>query len=133
MAVLIMEMWDGYEVRPSSYEEDIDALIPERRSPEEMRALHERRLAELEEEAKRKSRTRPCKTCRYGIAARCIHPLIKGFDTSAPFNMSFEIGHHGLVGELCGPERALWTPQLTLKLRIKEFFLTRWLRWKGEL
>ena len=127
-----MEMWYG-QYHPSDEEDNPNWLPPvqEYRSPETMNALHQQRLNELEALTKK---ARTCLTCRYREMWCCNHPLIKGFDRQGPWHMDdWACDKEGIVMRLCGPERALWTPKLTIKLSIKEFFLTRWLRWKGEL
>lgn len=134
-----MEMWDGYiedfEDRWPDEDTASHALVPSMRDPMEMRALHLQRLRELEEIASRPEKLRPCQTCRYSATWRCSHPLITGFDKRRPRNMDHpdEGENMGLVYALCGPERGLWAPVLTIRLRIKEFFQILWLKMKGEL
>ena len=133
-----MEMWDG----STHYNEDLfpdedtapPALVPTMRDPEEMRVLHLQRLRELEEAANQSHKLRPCETCRHKEGWRCSQPLVKGFEKRGPYNMDdSDLDIKGLVYQLCGPERALWAPKLTITIRIKEFFQLLWLRIKGEL
>lgn len=97
----------------------------------------ERRYAELEaEEARRKVDPKlnyPCKTCSHFVDERgsgifgdiigstyCKNPLVVGFGRRHPIDLMF--GNKGAIPALCGPEKALWEPKLTLWQR-----LWRWL------
>ena len=86
------------------------------RTEEEIAAQLAARMAELEEQAVgiRSMEELPCKKCRWSETSsfiKCHNPLIKGFG-DAPYvdnDGSFERN-----AKLCGPEKALWEPRLTL-------------------
>lgn len=107
------------------------------RTREQIIADCERRFAELQEEAERRKvdlrLTHPCETCRWQKYQRCEEPLVKAFGKGhrlIPYMPSVEErkslwrDDKGLGWDfptLCGPEKALWQPKLTIWQRIWQF------------
>lgn len=97
------------------------------RTPEEIQRQMEKRLAEMEEEAKSPKYTMPCSGCKYvvdGAYLRCKNPLVMGLegnpkwavDEGSGLGISLRVG-----AALCGPEKALWRPKDKV----------RWKPWMG--
>ena len=95
------------------------------RTREQIIADLEARYAELEAEAQKPWRLRPCSTCRYGSGRgstqKCREPLVVGFAEKG-FRWAWDCNDFsGHESKLCGPEKALWQPKLTLWQRIINF------------
>ena len=83
------------------------------RTPEEIQAQLEARMAELEAEAERialRDQT-ACNRCRWADdfdAAWCHHPMVKGFGAQFHMGMDRSGIDQKTIPKLCGPEKALW-------------------------
>ena len=98
------------------------APLPEMRTQEQIIAQIEARYAELEAEAQKPAIKWPCHKCRHSTSLFCYHPLIKGFGSAvAHMDRKYPEAH------LCGQERALWEPELTILQKI-----AHWLGIRGK-
>jgi len=99
------------------------------RTQEEILAQCEARYRELERraEAIKKLEAQPkCVDCRWAkseyLGHSCNQPLIKGFDERGPACFdSASYGKHRTA--LCGPEKALWEPKLSLPQRLWDWLV----------
>lgn len=109
------------------------------RTPEQITAQLEARYRELGEQAKRhaeRAKLQGCESCRWfrlntrewvsdnnrRIYARCVEPLMKGFDEEPHKSLEFR----QLDLSLCGPEKALWQPKLSWWQKIWDWFVEHW-------
>lgn len=81
----------------------------------------------MEVEAKKPSRKYPCVECRWnrgGEIGKCHNPLVKQFRKPDWNYDRAERRRYVSITDsrLCGPEKALWQPKLTLCERIISFF-----------
>ncbi|MGL5736199.1 MAG: hypothetical protein ACRCYS_15145 [Beijerinckiaceae bacterium] len=91
------------------------------RTQEQIVAQCEARMAELEQTAASPQMKFPCATCRWADkfkAAWCHHPLVKGFGEEFHMGMDRSGLPHKRYPPLCGPEKALWEPKLSLWQRL---------------
>lgn len=82
--------------------------IRKERTPEEIQAQLEARMAELEAEAKRRERF--CTNCQHCVQLRCTNRLVIGFGKPEFVGPNDEWMNATSL-ELCGPEKALFTPR----------------------
>jgi len=107
-----------------------EARIPGHRTPEQIRAQLEARLAQMEREAALPSRAMPCAACEWfkpnndhwkspeyrNKYRYCAQPLVIGFGKAPTYGLENQ------DVSLCGPEKALWEPRLTFWQRIIAWF-----------
>lgn len=106
---------------------NVTPIRPER-TPEEIQAQLEARMAELEREAQKPERVYPCVSCRWvrkasfgnGRYDRCEQPLVMGLKSEGPYAWDCMDGTHFNCA-LCGPEKALWEPIPTFWQRFTEW------------
>jgi len=97
------------------------------RTPEQIREQVEARYAEMEREINSPAMQFPCKSCRwaaYGPGYHdCIHPLVMGIKHVRARAMDDWVRPDAT---LCGIEKALWEPKLSIWQRIVDWFLQPW-------
>lgn len=105
---------------------------PKMRTQEEIIEQCKARLAEMEREAaelKAKEALPQCKDCRWAKHRssanfiKCSQPLITGIEAKPKYVSSDMFGY---TATLCGPEKALWEPRLSLITRIINWFTAPW-------
>lgn len=93
------------------------------RTEEEIQAQLEARYRELEAEGRQQDTS--CVKCRWVHsfqAGWCLNPLIKGYGDGV--HMGLGNSDRGKsIPPLCGPEKALWRPKLTLWQRLYNWFV----------
>ena len=92
------------------------------RTREQVIAECEARMAELQAEAQTTKRLKPCRRCVHHSVyldswTSCHHPLVVGFGQPVESTANQEP-----KVRLCGPEKALWVEQVTIRDIIKAFF-----------
>ena len=94
------------------------------RTPDQIRAQMEARLAELEREVaekERKDALPKCAECKFGSKHEpiCKHPLVAG--------LNGRVYTWDQPAKLCGPEKALWEERPLLWARFCNWFLAPWM------
>ena len=92
------------------------------RTPDEIKAQLEARLAEMEAEANSPRWVAPCEQCKWRYASFCINPFVIGLERKNTLHWDYSKEHHR--NTLCGPEKALWEPRPTLWQRFIAWLLT---------
>ena len=120
----------GLANMPQPKPSNVTPIRPER-TPEEIQAQLEARMAELEREAASPRKTRPCNGCRHQgkfHAHHCKHPLVVGFERPDHPHVDYQIASFGKLSlgnwpttALCGHEKALWEPIPTRWQRFTEW------------
>jgi len=124
-----MTAYDNYQRRPKTRPESyintqraggIETRTPTSyRTPEQIMAQLEARLAEMERDAAKPERVFPCSACRWlDGRTRCKQPLVIGLGT---WELNAEYGGEWRHAKLCGPEKALWEPRRTILQRIADW------------